>query len=114
MLAQLRQANPADCIRPHHAAVQDQRRHGANKYVVHFERDELPPVEGFWSITMYDANYFFVLNPINRYSISARRNLKRNADDMIHGFFWMAGALDRGKELIAEMGNELRQRLGGS
>ena len=35
-------------------------------------------------------------------------------DDMIHGFFWMAGALDRGKELIAEMGNELRQRLAGS
>jgi hypothetical protein len=32
-------------------------------------------------------------------------------DDMIHGFFW---ALDRGKELIAEMGNELRQRLAGS
>jgi acetyl esterase len=32
-------------------------------------------------------------------------------DDMIHGFFWMAGALDRGKELIAEIGNELRQRL---
>ena len=35
-------------------------------------------------------------------------------DDMIHGFFWMAGALDRGKELIAEMGNELRQRLASS
>jgi acetyl esterase len=34
-------------------------------------------------------------------------------DDMIHGFFWMAGALDRGKELIAEMGNELHQRLAG-
>jgi hypothetical protein len=33
---------------------------------------------------------------------------------MIHGFLWMAGALDRGKELIAEMGNELRQGLAGS
>ena len=31
-------------------------------------------------------------------------------DDMIHGFFWMAGALDRGKELIAEMGSELRKQ----
>ena len=32
-------------------------------------------------------------------------------DGMIHGFFWMAGALDRGKELIAEMGKELRQQV---
>jgi acetyl esterase len=32
-------------------------------------------------------------------------------DGMIHGFFWMAGALDRGKEVIAEMGNELRKQF---
>ena len=53
---------------------------GANKYVVHFEKDQLPPVEGFWSLTMYDGSYFFVPNPINRYSISARQALKPNAD----------------------------------
>ncbi len=29
---------------------------------------------------------------------------------LIHGFFWMAGALDAGKELMAEIGNELRQQ----
>jgi hypothetical protein len=57
---------------------------GANKYVVHFRKDELPPVEGFWSITMYDANYFFVANPINRYSISPRQNLKRNSDGSVN------------------------------
>ncbi len=34
-------------------------------------------------ITMYDANYFFVANPINRYSISARQDLKSNADGSI-------------------------------
>ncbi|MCL2428347.1 MAG: alpha/beta hydrolase [Alphaproteobacteria bacterium] len=33
--------------------------------------------------------------------------------DMIHGFFWLAGALDRGRELTAEMGGELRTRLRG-
>jgi hypothetical protein len=53
---------------------------GANKYVVHFDKGQTPPVEGFWSITMYDSNYFFVANPINRYSISPRQPLKANAD----------------------------------
>jgi hypothetical protein len=56
---------------------------GANKYVVHFPKGQLPPVRGFWSITMYDANYFFVANPINRYSISARQSLKANPDGSI-------------------------------
>ena len=32
-------------------------------------------------------------------------------DDMIHGFFWMAGAVDRGRELTAAMGEELRKHL---
>jgi hypothetical protein len=53
---------------------------GANKYVIHFAKGQTPPAHGFWSITMYDSNYFFVANPINRYSISARQNLKTNAD----------------------------------
>jgi hypothetical protein len=56
---------------------------GSNKYVMRFARGQLPPVAGFWSLTMYDANYFFVANPINRYSISARQNLKANADGSI-------------------------------
>jgi hypothetical protein len=56
---------------------------GANKYVIHFPKGQLPPTRGFWSITMYDANYFFVANPLNRYSISARQNLKANADGSI-------------------------------
>jgi acetyl esterase len=33
-------------------------------------------------------------------------------EGLIHGFFWMAGVIDRGRELIAEMGDELRRRLG--
>ena len=53
---------------------------GANKYVIHFPKGELPPARGFWSVTMYDENYFFVENPLNRYSISARQNLKSNED----------------------------------
>ena len=32
-------------------------------------------------------------------------------EGLIHGFFWMAGALDRGRDLVAEMGAELRKQL---
>jgi hypothetical protein len=56
---------------------------GANKYIIHFPKGQLPPAQGFWSVTMYDANYFFVANPLNRYSISARQNLKANADGSV-------------------------------
>jgi hypothetical protein len=57
-----------------------QKYSGANKYVMHFKKGELPPVDGFWSLTMYNAQYFFVENPINRYSVSQRNSLKSNAD----------------------------------
>ena len=56
---------------------------GQNKYVIRFDRGQTPPVEGFWSITMYNSQYFFVVNPINRYSISRRQNLKSNPDGSI-------------------------------
>jgi hypothetical protein len=56
---------------------------GANKYVVHFEKGQLPPVNGFWSLTMYDSNYFFVDNPLNRYNVSSRSKFKANKDGSI-------------------------------
>ncbi len=53
---------------------------GANQYVVHFQKGQLPPVGAFWSITMYNASQFFVPNPIDRYAIGDRDNLKFNDD----------------------------------
>jgi hypothetical protein len=53
---------------------------GTEKYVMSFKKGLTPPVDGFWSLTMYDANYFFVDNPLNRYSISVRQPLKANVD----------------------------------
>ena len=53
---------------------------GANKYVMHFNKGEMPPVDGFWSLTMYNAKYFFVDNPLNRYTLSQRNSLKTNSD----------------------------------
>ncbi|MEI6197060.1 MAG: DUF1254 domain-containing protein [Verrucomicrobiota bacterium] len=56
---------------------------GEKKYVMHFDKGQLPPANGFWSLTMYDKDYFFVQNPINRQSISARQNLKPNVDGSV-------------------------------
>jgi hypothetical protein len=56
---------------------------GANRYVMRFAKGELPPVHGFWSLTMYDAAYFFVDNPLNKYTVSARNDLVPNADGSV-------------------------------
>jgi len=56
---------------------------GEKKYVMRFAKGELPPVDGFWSLTMYDAGYFFVDNPLNRYTLSQRNKLKANADGSV-------------------------------
>jgi hypothetical protein len=56
---------------------------GANKYVIHFDKGQMPPVKGFWSITMYDSSYFFVPNPIKRYTVSSRNKFATNADGSV-------------------------------
>jgi hypothetical protein len=53
---------------------------GGNRYLIRFEKDATPPVQAFWSITMYDANSFFVPNPINRHAVSSWMPLRKNAD----------------------------------
>ncbi len=56
---------------------------GDKKYVMRFPKGQLPPVNGFWSLTMYDKDYYFVKNPIDRQSISARDSLKANPDGSV-------------------------------
>ena len=41
---------------------------GANRYAVTFEAGQLPPVKGFWSLTLYNEHHVFALNDLNRYS----------------------------------------------
>jgi hypothetical protein len=57
-----------------------EKYNGANKYVLHFNKGEMPPVDGFWSLTMYNAKYFFVDNQLNRYNVSQRNKFATNAD----------------------------------
>jgi hypothetical protein len=53
---------------------------GDNDYAMHFEKEELPPVDAFWSVTMYDAEGFQVGNEIDRFAIGDRDELTYNAD----------------------------------
>jgi hypothetical protein len=53
---------------------------GSNRYRMHFEKTNLPPVRAFWSVTAYDQDGYFIANPINRYAIGDRDALKFNPD----------------------------------
>lgn len=51
---------------------EDQPLDGAQKYTLHFAKDELPPVNAFWSLTMYNLPaQLLVKNPIHRYAINS-------------------------------------------
>lgn len=58
-----------------------QRLNSTNRYTVTFAKGQTPPVNGFWSLTMYNEHHFFEVNAIKRYSIGTKnKNLKYNAD----------------------------------
>ena len=72
---------PQDAVYPTSEADAEGKPYdGANKYVMHFDKGQTPPADGFWSLTMYDDQFFFVDNPLNRYTLSPRNNFKYNAD----------------------------------
>jgi hypothetical protein len=56
---------------------------GNSSYVMHFAPGQAPSANGFWSLTMYDGDCFFVDNPLGRYSLSARDQLKFNSDSSL-------------------------------
>lgn len=62
---------------------------GANAYTVTFPKGQTPPVDGFWSITMYydDGGYWFYPNPLNKFTVSMRDNPKFNDDGSLTLYF---------------------------
>jgi len=42
------------------------------KYLLRFEKDQLPPVRAFWSLTMYNGKNLLADNPLNRYALGDR------------------------------------------
>ena len=51
-----------------------------NKYTIHFEADQIPPVNAFWSLTAYNEDEFLVKNELNRFALGDRDDLKFNED----------------------------------
>jgi len=54
-----------------------------HNYTITFPAGQLPPVNAFWSITMYDGkSQLLIKNPVNRYLINAPMlpGMKKNAD----------------------------------
>jgi len=74
---------PEDAIYPFTQASFD----GAKTYVITFAKGQQPPVKGFWSITMYDPQYFFVPNALNKQSISPRQNFATEPDGSVVLYF---------------------------
>ncbi len=76
---------PQDAIYPtsQKDAKGDDYDGSSKKYVMHFDKGQMPPVNGFWSLTMYDKDYFFVPNSLNRYTLSERNKLITNPDGSV-------------------------------
>ena len=76
---------PQDAVYPTSEEDADGKKYdgAAHKYVIHFDKGQMPPANAFWSITMYDAKYFFVPNAINRYTVSSRSKFVPNADGSV-------------------------------
>jgi hypothetical protein len=60
---------------------------GANKYAIHFDKGAAPPVNAFWSITLYDSEGFQVANVLNRFAVSSYMPFKTNPDGSLDLYF---------------------------
>ena len=60
---------------------------GANRYILRFEKGATPPVDAFWSITLYDPQGFPVANPLNRFAVSSWMPFKYEPDGSLTLYF---------------------------
>lgn len=79
---------PEDAIYPLNLA--DKSGHpldGKNAYTLHFEKHQIPPVQAFWSVTLYDEQGFQVANSINRFAVSSWMPFHYNSDGSLDLYF---------------------------
>ncbi|MCY2996756.1 MAG: DUF1214 domain-containing protein, partial [Planctomycetota bacterium] len=74
-----------------------QQLHGQNNYTVTFAKGQEPPVNGFWSLTLYNDKHVFHANTLKRYSLGTKSKsfLKYNPDGSLTLYF---GAKSPGKD----------------
>jgi hypothetical protein len=79
---------PEDAVYPMNLADETGKPlDGANKYTLHFDKGATPPVNAFWSITLYDAEGFQVGNSLNRFAVSSWMPFKYNPDGSLDLYF---------------------------
>jgi hypothetical protein len=76
---------PQDAVYPlsQNDADGDEYDGAAHRYVMRVEKGGMPPVEAFWSLTLYDTDFFFVPNAIDRYELSQRNTFVTNPDGSV-------------------------------
>ena len=76
-----------DAVYPNCSFDKDGNRLDASKkYTMHFEANQIPPVDAFWSLTAYNKDEFLVKNELNRFALGDRDDLKFNADGSLDIF----------------------------
>ncbi|MGB6909200.1 MAG: DUF1254 domain-containing protein [Methyloceanibacter sp.] len=79
---------PGDAIYPLNLADKDGKPlDGASNYTIHFDKADIPPVDAFWSITLYDPAGFQVANALNRFAVSNWMPFKFNPDGSLDLYF---------------------------
>lgn len=77
-------------------AERNEQLDGAKTYSITFAEGQEPPVNGFWSLTLYNKDHFFEPNDLNRFSLGTKnQDLKRNGDGSLTLY---AGAAPPGKD----------------
>jgi hypothetical protein len=70
--------------------------HGNNLYAITFAKGQVPPVRGFWSLTLYNEHHLFSPNALNRFSLGTKnKTLQYNADGSLTLY---AGGISPGKD----------------
>jgi hypothetical protein len=79
---------PQDAIYPINLADETGKPlDGANHYTLHFDKNDMPPANAFWSVTLYDPEGFQVANTLNRFAVSSWMPFKYNGDGSVDLYF---------------------------
>jgi len=79
---------------------------GTHRYTITFPKGQLPPTKAFWSLILYDADFFLAENPINRYSINDRTDgLAYGADGSLQILIQHDAPADKANWLPAPTGH---------